>query len=62
MKNVKLPPLNGGNIKNNPIPWIDTWLKGDTVQVAPQETEITSYLVGQIDSSVNLDGFSGMEL
>ena len=36
--------------KSNPIPWINTWLSSDNVQVAPQETEITSYLVGQVDS------------
>ena len=46
--------------KSNPIPWINTWLSSDNVQVAPQETEITTYLVGQIDSDlddVNLDDF-----
>ncbi len=33
----------------NPIPWINTWLVSDNVQVAPQEAEISSYLlVGQI--------------
>ncbi|MBM6549646.1 class Ia ribonucleoside-diphosphate reductase subunit beta [Marinomonas ostreistagni] len=40
--------------KNNPIPWINAWLVSDNVQVAPQEAEITSYLVGQIDN--DLDG------
>lgn len=39
--------------KSNPISWINAWLSSDNVQVAPQETEITSYLVGQVDS--NLD-------
>ncbi|MFB6349755.1 class Ia ribonucleoside-diphosphate reductase subunit beta [Moraxella marmotae] len=46
--------------KSNPIPWINSWLSSDNVQVAPQETEITTYLVGQIDSDlddVNLDDF-----
>ncbi|MGP9506616.1 MULTISPECIES: class Ia ribonucleoside-diphosphate reductase subunit beta, partial [unclassified Psychrobacter] len=33
------------NSKSNPIPWINTWLSSDNVQVAPQETEISSYLV-----------------
>lgn len=41
----------------NPIPWINTWLTSDSVQVAPQETEISSYLVGQIDSSVDTSKF-----
>ena len=39
----------------NPIPWINGWLDSSNVQVAPQETEITSYLVGQINSTVNHD-------
>lgn len=40
-------------IKDNPIPWINHWLVSDNVQVSPQETEITSYLVGQIDSRID---------
>lgn len=47
-------------VKSNPIPWINAWLSSDNVQVAPQETEITTYLVGQIDSDlddVDLDDF-----
>lgn len=39
----------------NPIPWINTWLSSDTVQVAPQEVELSSYLVGQIDSVIDED-------
>ena len=48
--------------KNNPIPWINHYLNSDNVQVAPQETEISSYLVGQIDSNVSDNAFSGFEL
>ncbi|GAB2819685.1 ribonucleotide-diphosphate reductase subunit beta [Comamonas piscis] len=50
------------NAKSNPIPWINTWLSSDTVQVAPQEVELSSYLVGQINSEVSLDDLSGIEL
>lgn len=46
----------------NPIPWINTWLISDNVQVAPQEAEISSYLVGQIDSAVDTDDFDDFEL
>lgn len=49
-------------VKANPIPWITTWLVSDNVQVAPQETEITSYLVGQIDSKVDTDDFNDFTL
>ncbi|WP_440683261.1 class Ia ribonucleoside-diphosphate reductase subunit beta [Cysteiniphilum halobium] len=48
--------------KGNPIPWINHYLNSDNVQVAPQETEISSYLVGQIDSNVSDNAFSDFEL
>jgi len=48
--------------KNNPIPWINTWLASDTVQVAPQEVELSSYLIGQIDSEVSADDLNNFEL
>ena len=48
--------------KSNPIPWINTWLSSDNVQVAPQETEISSYLVGQIDSDLSNSDFGDFEL
>lgn len=37
----------------DPLPWMNQWLYSDTVQVAPQEVEVGSYLVGQIDATVN---------
>jgi ribonucleoside-diphosphate reductase beta chain len=46
----------------NPLPWINAWLVSDNVQVAPQEAEISSYLVGAIDSEVDIDDFSDFEL
>lgn len=49
-------------MKNNPIPWINTWLSSDTVQVAPQEVELSSYLVGQINAEVSVDDLSDIEL
>jgi ribonucleoside-diphosphate reductase beta chain len=50
------------NIKSNPLPWMNKYLESDNVQVAPQEAEITSYLVGQIDSQVDTDAFDDFEL
>lgn len=47
----------------NPLPWINHWLESSNVQVAPQETEITSYLVGAIDhTSGNYDSFTDFKL
>lgn len=48
--------------KSNPIPWINTWLSSDTVQVAPQEVELSSYLIGQIDAEVSADDLNDFEL
>lgn len=48
--------------RSNPIPWINAWLVSDNVQVAPQEVEVSSYLVGQIDSEVNTDDLSQFRL
>jgi ribonucleoside-diphosphate reductase beta chain len=50
------------NIKSNPLPWMNAYLVSDNVQVAPQETEISSYLVGQVDSSVEADDFDDFDL
>lgn len=47
---------------SNPIPWINTWLVSDNVQVAPQEVEVSSYLVGQIDSEVDTGEFGDFQL
>lgn len=61
MEAVGLPGIFPDS-KSNPIPWINTWLSSDNVQVAPQETEISSYLVGQIDSDLSDSDFDDFEL
>ncbi|MGB1298199.1 MAG: class Ia ribonucleoside-diphosphate reductase subunit beta [Psychrobium sp.] len=48
--------------KSNPLPWINAYLVSDNVQVAPQESEISSYLVGQIDSELDSDEFDDFDL
>jgi ribonucleoside-diphosphate reductase beta chain len=50
------------DIASNPLPWMNNYLSSDNVQVAPQESEISSYLVGQIDSEVSEDEFDAFEL
>ncbi|MFQ3170366.1 MAG: ribonucleoside-diphosphate reductase beta chain [Oleispira sp.] len=57
---IGLPPIF--NTKNNPLPWINSWLNSDNVQVAPQEAEISSYLVGAIDSAVDTEDFGDFDL
>ena len=50
------------NATQNPIPWINAWLSSDNVQVAPQEVEISSYMIGQIDAEVDTEELGGFEL
>ncbi|CAG9296152.1 class Ia ribonucleoside-diphosphate reductase subunit beta [Celerinatantimonas diazotrophica] len=65
ISNIRMQALGLPNVyetKSNPIPWINTWLVSDNVQVAPQEAEISSYLVGQIDSSLDNNDLGDFEL
>ncbi|MHA7879947.1 MAG: class Ia ribonucleoside-diphosphate reductase subunit beta [Saccharospirillum sp.] len=57
---IGFEPLFGS--KSNPLPWMDTWLQSDQVQVAPQETEISTYLVGAIHSELDTDELEDFEL
>lgn len=50
------------SVTQNPLPWMNSWLVSDNVQVAPQEAEISSYLVGQIDNEVEDGDFDGFDL
>ncbi|MEP1382583.1 MAG: class Ia ribonucleoside-diphosphate reductase subunit beta [Paraglaciecola sp.] len=50
------------DVKSNPLPWMNNYLSSDNVQVAPQESEISSYLVGQIDSEVSAEDFGDFDL
>ena len=61
MSAVGLEPIFPG-ANQNPIPWINAWLVSDNVQVAPQEVEVSSYLVGQIDSEVSVEDLGDFEL
>jgi len=49
-------------VRTNPLPWMNSWLVSDNVQVAPQESEISSYLVGQIDADVDTEDFDDFDL
>ncbi len=46
----------------NPLPWTQKWIAGGEVQVAPQETEISSYVVGGVKKDVSEDSFKGLSL
>jgi ribonucleoside-diphosphate reductase beta chain len=46
----------------NPLPWTQKWISGAEVQVAPQETEISSYIIGGVKKDVGEDTFKGFSL
>lgn len=53
---------NGDAPTQNPLPWTASWITSGTTQVAPQETEISSYIVGGINQDVGKDGFNDFKL
>jgi ribonucleoside-diphosphate reductase beta chain len=60
MSAIGLPsPYKGGS---NPLPWTQKWIAGSDVQVAPQETEISSYINGGVKRDVSGDTFKGFSL
>ena len=46
----------------DPLPWTQKWISGAEVQVAPQETELTSYRLGGLKKDVDNKSFSGFSL
>jgi len=62
MKAVGLDPIYDIAAKNNPLPWTEHWLNSKSVQVAPQETEITSYIVGNVNQDMKADQFANFSL
>jgi ribonucleoside-diphosphate reductase beta chain len=51
-----------GKAGPNPLPWTQKWIAGSDVQVAPQETEITSYINGGVVKDVDENTFKGFSL
>ena len=62
MKSIGLKPVYDIPAKNNPLPWTQHWISSKGLQVAPQETEVESYVVGGIKQDVKKDTFSGFKL
>ena len=62
MKAIGLKPVYDVAAKNNPLPWTQHWISSKGLQVAPQETEVESYLIGGIKQDVKKDTFSGFQL
>ncbi len=51
MKTIGLKPVY--STTQDPLPWISTYINGEDIQTAPQETEITDYLVNIIDTTID---------
>jgi len=47
---------------SNPLPWTAKWIAGADVQVAPQETEIVSYVIGGTKQDVDGATLAGLSL
>ena len=62
IKAIGLKPQYDIAAKNNPLPWTQHWISSKGLQVAPQETEVESYVVGGIKQDVKRDTFSGFKL
>ena len=62
MRSIGLKPAYDIPAKNNPLPWTSHWISSKGLQVAPQETEVESYVVGGIKQDVKKDTFSGFKL
>jgi ribonucleoside-diphosphate reductase beta chain len=62
LKSIGLKPQYDISANNNPLPWTQHWISSKGLQVAPQETEIESYVIGGIKQDVKKDTFSGFKL
>ena len=62
LKSIGLKPIFDVPISNNPLPWTQHWLSSKGMQVAPQETEVESYIVGGIKQDVKKGQFSKFKL
>ena len=60
MNAIGLPTKYKGG--SDPLPWTAKWIAGAEVQVAPQETEISSYIIGGTKQDVDSNTFSGLSL
>jgi len=55
-------PLWDHSATQNPLPWTTHWLSSKGMQVAPQQTQVQSYIVGGIKQDVKKGQFSKFKL
>lgn len=61
MRSIGIPSIYP-KAKTDPLPWTKKWIAGQDVQVAPQEVELSSYTIGEVNQDVNEDTFKNFEL
>ena len=62
MKAIGFDPLFDRPLNANPLPWTQHWLSSAGLQVAPQETEVESYIIGGVKQDVDKDTLKGFTL
>ena len=62
IKAIGFDPLFDRPANANPLPWTQHWLSSAGLQVAPQETEVESYIIGGVKQDVDKDTLKGFQL
>jgi ribonucleotide reductase beta subunit family protein with ferritin-like domain len=62
LRALGLDPIYDVSASANPLPWTTHWLSSKGMQVAPQETEVESYISGGIKQDVKKGQFSKFKL
>ena len=62
LKALGMDPIYDRPLTTNPLPWTQHWLSSSGLQVAPQETEIESYIIGGVKQDVDEKTFEGFQL
>ena len=62
VKAIGFDPIFDRPLNANPLPWTQHWLSSAGLQVAPQETEVESYIIGGVKQDVDKDTLKGFKL
>ena len=62
LKAIGFEPAYDRPAGTNPLPWTQHWLSSSGLQVAPQETEVESYIIGGVKQDVDKDTMKGFKL
>jgi ribonucleoside-diphosphate reductase beta chain len=62
IKSIGFDPLFDRPANANPLPWTQHWLSSAGLQVAPQETEVESYIIGGLKQDVDKDTLKDFKL